>query len=97
MAADLLDESVLCRLGALLSGYSGADIEQIVGRAAFEAYRRSRASQAEVPLTFDLIAHLISGWPKSVDNKMLQKYHDWGQSRHGSTEQPGKKHGADSN
>jgi len=88
MAVDLLDESTLRRLGALLLGYSGADIEQIVDYAALEAYRHSRESQTEVPLTFDLIAQLISGWPKSFDDKILQKYYDWGQSRRGSTGRP---------
>lgn len=88
MAADLLEESTLRRLGALLSGYSGADIEQIVDCAALEAYRRSRESQTETPLAFDLIAQRISGWPKSIDDKILQKYHDWAQLRRGSTGRP---------
>ena len=77
VAADLRNKSKLKRLASLLSGYSGADIEQIIDGAALEAYRRARVSRIEELLSFDLIAQVVTGWPKSIDNEVLQRYRGW--------------------
>ncbi len=77
VAADLRNKSTLKRLASLLSGYSGADIEQIVDGAALEAYRRARVSRIEELLSFDLIAQVVTGWPKSIDDEVLQRYRGW--------------------
>ncbi|MEE9550904.1 MAG: AAA family ATPase [Candidatus Binatia bacterium] len=77
VAADLRNKSTLKRLASLLSGYSGADIEQIVDSAALEAYRRARVSRIEELLSFDLIAQVVTGWPKSIDDEVLQRYRGW--------------------
>ncbi len=77
VAADLRNKSTLKRLASLLSGYSGADIEQIIDGAALEAYRRARVSRIEELLSFDLIAQVVTGWPKSIDDEVLQRYRGW--------------------
>jgi SpoVK/Ycf46/Vps4 family AAA+-type ATPase len=77
VAADLRNKSKLKRLASLLSGYSGADIEQIIDSAALEAYRGARVSRKEVLLTFNLIAQVVTGWPKSIDDEALQRYRGW--------------------
>lgn len=81
VTADLEQNVVLKQLSGRLSGYTGADIEQIIERAAAEAYRQALVHGGTPPLSIGLVEEAMKAWPRSVTDDMERRHRHWGTSR----------------
>lgn len=82
------DENSIRELAKKLEGWTGADIKDLIDKAAFECYRRCRKPQTEdeevsedslVPISPEIVNSLADKMSPSVRPEDYQRYLEWNQ------------------
>jgi len=79
--ANELDDNQISEIAKKLEGYSGADIENIIEEAAFNAFGRKGKSSKGIKITMDDIKECVDRMPKSITEEEVKQTEKWAKKR----------------